>query len=539
MSRSRLSGTEQELWSTLWATVEIHRSRIATHSQKMTMGKSTTHRGLSTALLLYFTATSVAATKHSVHIINGQSLIGPVGLPFGFLRGGFFELTVEGFSIVSKAPASSATAAAFDPGFFLQRFENEADFYHHLEELRSDRERCSFEMFRNDIQDDTFNDDDLDFSSNQEGMTAKNGIVLHVSQSSDPSSPPTIRYQFKQGEEGLYFLLFQVCGDKADQYLSSFKADFHYLNYDSLGNPSFLTAGEMRLPLIFFFFSVSYAICAVIWVLNVRDVQAQARRGPIAVFKVHHIMTALVIVKFLATFIESLRYHGIRVNGHAEGWTVLFYVFTMIRGTFLFVVILLLGTGWSIVKPFLNDREKQVVAGVLVLQVLNQVALVTLEHFTIGETPYARWTAVLHLVDIICCCAVLLPIVWQINQLEKTIGEDANGLEEEGMTEEEREMALEEGDKGDILNKLRLFRSFYLLVVAYIYATRILVYLFASMLSYKHLWVKYFVVELVTLTFYVSVGMMFRPMNENPYASVKMEDAEEGGAVEMNSKSKA
>lgn len=36
-------------------------------------------------------------------------------------------------------------------------------------------------------------------------------------------------------------------------------------------------------------------------------------------------------------------------------------------------MILLIGTGWSLVKPFLNAREKQVVAVVLVLQVRGEV----------------------------------------------------------------------------------------------------------------------------------------------------------------------
>jgi hypothetical protein len=261
-------------------------------------------------------------------------------------------------------------------------------------------------------------------------------------------------------------------------------------------------------------------------------------------------MSALIGVKFLATFFESLRYHAIRVSGHAEGWTVLYYAFTFVRGTFLFTVILLLGTGWSFVKPFLNSQEKQVVACILAFQVVNNIALICLAHLVQGEASYARWTAVMHLVDIVCCCAVLLPLVWQLNQLEKTVSGGSNLDDVEGhdfedddsLDDEEREMALESGDKGEIVSKLRLFRSFYLLVVAYIYATRILVYLFASMLSFKYLWVRYFIVELVTLCFYVTVGMMFRPMTENPYLSVKRED-EDGAAsfvnaVEMRGKRK-
>ncbi|KAL3907075.1 MAG: hypothetical protein SGILL_009016, partial [Bacillariaceae sp.] len=57
-----------------------------------------------------------------------------------------------------------------------------------------------------------------------------------------------------------------------------------------------------------------------------------------------------------------------------------------------------------------------------------------------------------------------------------------------------------------LASKLKLFRSFYILVVAYIYITRIVVYLFATTLNYKHTWIRYMVVEFVTLIFYVTVG---------------------------------
>jgi NADH:ubiquinone oxidoreductase subunit 3 (subunit A) len=196
---------------------------------------------------------------------------------------------------------------------------------------------------------------------------------------------------------------------------------------------------------------------------------------------------------------------------------------TFVKGTLLFTVILLIGSGWSFVKPFLSDREKKIIFVILALQVVNNIALTVLSNETEGEGSYERWTAIMHLVDIVCCCAVLIPIVWQVNALEKSV-EVADDVEEQD--EEEREMGLESGEKGEeILTKLKLFRSFYLLVVLYIYSTRILIYLFATMLNYKHLWVRYFVVEVVTLVFYVVVGFMFRPEANNPYLSV-MKDEE-------------
>jgi hypothetical protein len=490
---------------------------------------------------LVFLMTTVLALKHNFHEFAGPSLIGPVGEPFGFLKGGHYELSVFDFALHYgnnlDSNNNNNNATAVEAGFFLQRFDNQAQFDLHMDTLRSDRTLCSFAHFIAE-QDDTFHDTaevDGDYQ-NVGTRTAKNGILLTMKNTNTSTGiSTTVSYTFQQDEDGLYFLIYQICGPHAEAIKSTFELDFHFLNYDYMGNISFLTAGEMRLPLLFFFFSMSYLVCLIVWVMNNRDI-AQGGSGifddsnaSATVYSIHHLMSALLLFKFLATLFESLRYHAIRISGHAEVWTVFYYFFTFVKGTFMFTVILLIGTGWSFVKPFLNDREKKVVAFILCFQVINNIALIVLSHETEGESEYAWWSAVLHLVDILCCCAVLVPIVWQVNALEKSVSEGY----EDVIDEEERELALESGDKGRILIKLRLFRSFYLLVVAYIYATRILVYLFSTMLSYKYLWVSYFVVELITLSFYVSVGFMFRPMIETPYASVDRREDEDGTVIEF------
>ena len=77
----------------------------------------------------------------------------------------------------------------------------------------------------------------------------------------------------------------------------------------------------------------------------------------------------------------------------------------------LFTVILLIGSGWSFLKPFLNIKEKRLIYFVLLLQIIDNIAVVILANETEGERPYEDWSALLHLVDILCCCAVLIPIV--------------------------------------------------------------------------------------------------------------------------------
>ena len=151
-----------------------------------------------------------------------------------------------------------------------------------------------------------------------------------------------------------------------------------------------------------------------------------------------------------------------------------------------------------------------------------------LTHETMGERLYNDWSAVLHLVDIISCCAILVPIVWQVNSLEQSIetaesGDDGAGKDDDNANADGGAGAGETGETFRLQSKLALFRSFYLIVVAYIYFTRIVVYLFASTLSYNHTWMKYFLTEVGTLLFYLVIGVKFMPTAESEYEQVNNE----------------
>lgn len=525
-------------------------------------------------LLSLNTVSFCSALHHSFYLKNDhRTVIGPVGVPFGFLEDGYYDLQVFDFQLnldkhkykpaegdVDKSP--SEILDGFEAGFYLSRFENEASFNQYMDQLKTNSSLCAFEYFLDD-DDGYLNslpgfDDHFNVSWD---MTAEHGIYLsmkgwknQLDRIGTDKAMRDIRYKFKAGEEGLYFLIYQICANQASGrkivphgIISSFELDFHFINFDRWGRQSYLTAGEMHLPLIFFYFSVSYGFCLVWWIQNIRKIQQEetAGTGRPVIYAIHHIMSALLSIKTVTILLKSIRYHYLRVSGHAEMWSFFYYLFAFLKGTFLFTVILLIGSGWSIVKPFLNGGEKKVILAILILQVLNNIALVVLAQETEGESSFEGWTAVLHLVDIICCCAVLVPIVWQVNQLEKSIPvddpdhPDYDGDQDETVYSHDKTAEITNHDndladmreKGRILEKLKLFRSFYLLVVAYVYSTRILVYLFATLLDYKHLWVRYFAVEIVTLTFYVITGYQFRPTVENNYMGLKKgeDDVDDGG----------
>ena len=56
------------------------------------------------------------------------------------------------------------------------------------------------------------------------------------------------------------------------------------------------------------------------------------------------------------------------------------------------------------------------------VQVCAEVAIVILDENTPASRSWFTWRDILHLVDIICCCAILFPIVWSIKHLREAAG---------------------------------------------------------------------------------------------------------------------
>ena len=231
------------------------------------------------------------------------------------------------------------------------------------------------------------------------------------------------------------------------------------------------------------------------------------RRDPAeygTVHKIHYLMAALLALKCATRLTESVRYHTISTQGVTGFMSLLYYIFSAMRGVMLFTVILLIGSGWSIMRSFLHTREKKIVLVVLVAQVINGVAMVVLEETAPGSQQWADWRFALHMFDLACCCAILVPIVWSIKHLREAVEAD--------------------GKAQNMLAKLRLFRSFYLMVVSYVYFTRIVVFLVEAVVPFHLEWVGPFCLEFATLVFYTATGFKFQPALDNPYLSVSADD---------------
>lgn len=379
---------------------------------------------------------------------------------FGYEPGGKLELDVKNFQLMVPQDYQAPDEKNFNIAFVIQHSSNDSP-------TRADEsaEHC----FHKEISVDSYLGEE----------------VIPLSSRSDWRSLRISR-TMNSNSGGFYHLYFSNC--EANTH-ASFSVTLTQYNIDPITKEKiFLSVGTAQLPTLFFLVCAGFMGELLLWLYTIRQ-------HPHMIRTIHYLMTILLIFKILTLFCEAFKYHSLKVSGHNDGWSTMYYIFSFLKGTLMFVVIILIGTGWSYIKPFLTERDKQIVLGMLVAQVLVNVAMVVVDEMAPGQAGWVTWSDLLHLLDMICCCAVLLPIVWSIKHL--------------------RSVASADGKAAKNMERLKNFRTFYLSVVCYIYFTRIIVFLLTATLPFELTWLGTIFAEGAALLFYGSTGYLFRPKPES------------------------
>lgn len=299
----------------------------------------------------------------------------------------------------------------------------------------------------------------------------------------------------KVKQEGLYSLYFHNCAN----YLGTEPTKVNLsISLTEQNEGTFLSAGEIPLPQLYFFMSMTFFGTGLVWFMFLRRKKQET-------FKIHYLMGSLVFVKSLSLLFHGINYYYISRDGyHIQAWAVLYYITHLLKGALLFITIVLIGTGWAFIKHILSDKDKKIFMIVIPLQVLANVAEIIMEESEEGETQHTTWREIFILVDLLCCGAILLPVVWSIRHLQ-----DASQTD---------------GKAAINLEKLKLFRHFYVMIVCYIYFTRIIVFLLKITVPFQYEWLDEFFREVASLIFFVLTGYKFRPTYSNPYFRLTQDD---------------
>ncbi|GLI58639.1 hypothetical protein VaNZ11_000376 [Volvox africanus] len=414
-------------------------------------------------LLLVLAAVEVKAKIHNSILEKDDRRLIPLTDAFGFAENGKLDITITDIALY-RLNGASETINSEKFGFFLSPVEADTA----LEQELADDAKCILDEFNNLF---TFKDKSV--------QDVINGTLTEF----------TFHFVVQKG--GLFYLYFANCEDDTPV---SFTSRIEMYNLNSRGRKDYLSVGDTELDAVYWAMFALFTLATAAWAVWVFRNKQYAH-------KVHYFMFALGCFKAMTLLSQALMVFYIERTGSADGWNVVYYVFTFLRGILFFTVVVLIGTGWSYMKPFLGEKEARIIMIVIPLQVFANIAIIITEEESPSVKDWFTWRDVFHLVDIICCCAILFPIVWSIKHL--------------------REAAQTDGKAARNLERLTLFRQFYVMVVVYIYVTRIVVYLLKSTVQYDYAWVSTAVEELVTLAFYVWTATKFRPTNENPYLKLQ------------------
>ncbi len=193
-------------------------------------------------------------------------------------------------------------------------------------------------------------------------------------------------------------------------------------------------------------------------------------------------MLALVFIKAITLTFHSINMHYIAMNGtHEAIWAILYYITYVLRGLLLIISILVVGTGFTFIKHVLSENERRIFVIVIPLQVkivvfvysktkfnlfsivvqnfkvLAVTAYIFLEEKEEGDSVYVTWRQLFFLLDLICCLAIIFPVAWSIKHLEAATKTDGKMITN--------------------LKKLRIFKHFYIMIICYVYFTRIIGFL--------------------------------------------------------------
>ncbi|KAI8341286.1 lung seven transmembrane receptor-domain-containing protein [Chlamydoabsidia padenii] len=399
---------------------------------------------------------------------------------FGFLENGQLTLTLENYKLSNNT--SPGTVA-----FYIRKG-------HAIGTLLQDQDQSSPNTNSgiSCLLDNRFVKDELD-----DKVAEVHNIPTPITESW------TTHFDVGTQEAGVWQVLFVNCKDTA----VSFKLTVDEVNP---GN-NHLSAGDSPLPLVYGLSSFAYLSAAAYWI------HLLLVRKDTKVFRAHWLMLILMVIIVVNKALQSAKYHYMKIGVLSGGWSIGFYVFASIKGLLSILIIVLLASGWMFIKPFLSSRDKSVISIVVPLQILANVASAIGGEAALGSAEWPFWNMLFPIIDLVACGIIL----WTILQTRKNLGTGTTA----------------DGKETDVMGKYKLWSSFYVVTLIYIYVTRIIVQLLQAILPFQYVsWFGEAVSEIATLSFYIFIGLKFRPYADNPYMQVA-NDPDEEDSLEHDSPS--
>lgn len=315
----------------------------------------------------------------------------------------------------------------------------------------------------------------------------------------------SIEKLFSISKAEVYFLFFVNCAKKASVTAS---LSIEMYNIETNGKRNYLSDGSGLLPSIFLASAVAYSLLLLWWSIHCHHNRKSTKT-------IHVLMAVLLLSRALDSLCLAQEQETIKRTGSPQGWQFLLYFLHIIRSLLLELVVLLIGAGWTVLKPFVHKEGQAALALGMLVQIVSSVIYILKWETGLFADGYFAYTILLFILDFISCWLLLLPIGSTMRDLKRN--------------------ADTEGKAARSLEMLKCFRNLFIGIFIYILITRVALSILkfkASTNGWRGRWVLIAVEQIINVVCYWGLFFMFRPTRrDDPF--VATDDDEEAARAEL------
>ncbi|KAL3835616.1 hypothetical protein ACJIZ3_010352 [Penstemon smallii] len=178
----------------------------------------------------------------------------------------------------------------------------------------------------------------------------------------------------------LYYIFFLNCAKTSS---ISMNVDLETYNIKPNGDPYYTDEHFTNLPSTLFTFSFLFFVFLLIWL-------RLCIKNKYFLHRIHILMALLLFFRFLDLFSYAKTQHVIRLTGLSHGWNVLWLVVYFVKNILFVNVIVLIGAGWSLLRPCLQEFHKYVLSIAVSLQILANLCFVLMRGFGPSNEHYSK-----------------------------------------------------------------------------------------------------------------------------------------------------
>ncbi|KAL7603197.1 hypothetical protein Lser_V15G14800 [Lactuca serriola] len=216
----------------------------------------------------------------------------------------------------------------------------------------------------------------------------------------DLSPPPQSSFNksYNVTYPGKYLLYFANCNDLS---LVTMDVRTELYNTDEDGTTKDYLSAGLPHPSLFFRLILMYLCFLVVWIyISLKNQQCFKR--------IHLLMGVLLVITLVYFLCAMADQHDLQVTGSRHGWHTWFNIFQFMRNLLFFTLIVMIGAGWCIWKPFLQGCEIFTLIIVILLKGWANLTFISI----VESGPYNKdWLDLIdkfRFIDVICCLVVFI-----------------------------------------------------------------------------------------------------------------------------------